>query len=327
MRKVLWPAAALLLLARAATADGIDWIDNDYDKAVAKAKETGKLVQMNWHAEWCHFCHKLADETFVNEEVIAFSNGNFVNLRMDKDKFEQIADKFNVGGIPDTLFVTGDGRVISRILGFMPADAWLAEVKQIPDRHKRLLEVEALVAKDDKNGATRLELGMLLKGTGDRAGAEKQFRAVLELDKDNARGQATEAWWAIADMELNAEEPDVAKAKDAMEKIRGLDAKNEKGRTDDAACGLAMLLMDQDPVAAREAFGKVIADFPKTNGTAQAMFMIAALKANVDGDLDAAEAGMKALAEEFPEDDWGKRAKDAVEQIAKMRGAGKAEKE
>jgi tetratricopeptide (TPR) repeat protein len=253
--------------------------------------------------------------------VAKFVNESFVSLRIDKDKFPQVAEKFGVGGIPDTLFVTAEGRVIKRILGFMPAEPFLAELKKVPEGYKRLTELEAQVAKDDKDPAVRLELGNLLKGTGDRAAAEKHLRAVIELDKDNAKGLATEAWWSIADAELTSDEPDIAKAKEALEKVKSLDPKNEKGRADDAACGLAMVLMDQDPTAAKAAFEKLIAEFPKTNGAAQAMFMIAALKANVDGDLEGAEAGMKALAEQFPDDEWGKRAKDAVEQIQKMRGA------
>jgi hypothetical protein len=52
MRKAMLPAAAVLLLARLAPAGGVEWINDDYDKAVAKAKETGKLVLINWHADW-----------------------------------------------------------------------------------------------------------------------------------------------------------------------------------------------------------------------------------------------------------------------------------
>jgi hypothetical protein len=52
MRMLAFALAAAFGCAGAAAAGGIDWIQNDYDKAVAQAKESGKLVLMNWHADW-----------------------------------------------------------------------------------------------------------------------------------------------------------------------------------------------------------------------------------------------------------------------------------
>jgi len=48
-------AASLVLglaLARAAAAGEVNWIQDDFDKAVATAKEQKKLVHMNWWATW-----------------------------------------------------------------------------------------------------------------------------------------------------------------------------------------------------------------------------------------------------------------------------------
>jgi tetratricopeptide (TPR) repeat protein len=250
---------------------------------------------------------------------------NFVNLKVDKDKYEQLASKFKVGGIPDTIFVTGEGRIVKRIVGYMPAEDWLKEIRGVPEAWKKLQEAEAAVAKDEKDAAARVELGKLLIGAGDGDGAEKHLKKATELDADNAKGLALEAWWLLADAQMSSDEPNMAKAKEALEKVVALDGKNEKGRRDNADAKLAGMLADSDPKAARTAFEKVVADWPNTDGAFEAMFMIGALMANVDGDLDGAEAQMKKVVEADPNGDWGKRADFAIKQIAKMR-KGKKEK-
>lgn len=250
-------------------------------------------------------------------------NENFVNLHIDKDKYEQLAEKFKVGGIPDTLFITPEGRIITRIIGYMPAAEFLAELKKVPDIWKQLTDLEAAVAKDEKNAQARFDLARILASGGDLEGAEKQLRAVIELDKDNAKGLALESWWALAEATLGTDEPDIAKAKEALGKVQELDAKNEKGRADNAAVKLAEILMDSDPKGSKAVFEKVIADYPKTDGAGEAMFMLGAWYANIEGNFDAAAAQMKKLAEEMPDSEWAKRVPRALEQIEKMKNAPK----
>ncbi|KAF0244551.1 MAG: hypothetical protein FD180_2440 [Planctomycetota bacterium] len=44
-------AAAFLAAAAIARADGVEW-ETDYAKGIAKAKESGKLVQLHFTADW-----------------------------------------------------------------------------------------------------------------------------------------------------------------------------------------------------------------------------------------------------------------------------------
>jgi hypothetical protein len=45
-------ALACVAAARAEEAPKVAWIQDDWDKAVAEAKKSGKLIQMNFHADW-----------------------------------------------------------------------------------------------------------------------------------------------------------------------------------------------------------------------------------------------------------------------------------
>ncbi|MCC6737542.1 MAG: hypothetical protein IT452_00740 [Planctomycetia bacterium] len=49
MRPIAWTAA--FLAAAIARAEGVDW-ETDYAKGIAKAKETGRLVQVHFTADW-----------------------------------------------------------------------------------------------------------------------------------------------------------------------------------------------------------------------------------------------------------------------------------
>ncbi len=50
MKRLGW-AAALLATAAIARADGVNW-EKDYAKGIAAAKESGKLVQVHFSADW-----------------------------------------------------------------------------------------------------------------------------------------------------------------------------------------------------------------------------------------------------------------------------------
>lgn len=50
--RTLASLALALAVAGTASAEGFAWIENDYDKALAEAKATGKLLHVNFWAEW-----------------------------------------------------------------------------------------------------------------------------------------------------------------------------------------------------------------------------------------------------------------------------------
>lgn len=320
MKRVVLSVLLAASASGAALAGGPEWIENDYDKAVARAKETGKLVHIHWRRDGCRWCADLQEKTLAADEVAAFLAEAFVNVRMDREKYSQLGQKFRVESTPDTHFLAPDGRLIRRVTGFLPAAEFLAEAKAVPAAWKRMQELETALAANAADAAARLELGRLLAGGGDLDGAEKHLRAAAEADKDNATGAALEAWSVLADAVMREEKPDVAKAKEALGKVQELDPKNEKGRLDNAAVLLARIQLNSDPKGAREALEKVAADWPGTDGAAEATFVLAAaILAEIDRNYDAAEAALKKLAADLPDDPWAKRVPAALEQLAVMR--------
>src|SRR5687767_11150767 len=102
--------AAALLFAGTASAGGIQWIEDDWDKAAAEAKKSNRLVHVHWYgSSETTWCKKLAEEAFADEALAAWANETFVNLRMDKDRKADLAARHKVLSVPDTVILTADG--------------------------------------------------------------------------------------------------------------------------------------------------------------------------------------------------------------------------
>ncbi len=124
--------------------------------------------------------------------MIDYCNQNFVNLKVNKDENQALADQFGVQGIPATLFLDAAGEKVGEIGGYLPADAFLKELQSIQDNAKKYkAQSQALndrLTKDPNDVEAHLEIGRLLFDNNSVDKAGEHFTKVLELDKDNAKG-------------------------------------------------------------------------------------------------------------------------------------------
>lgn len=83
------------------------------DEALKRSADEGKPVYVHFGAEWCHWCKKLEEECYVDADCIA-ALANFVPVRVDTDNSPDLAKKYEVGGIPQILFLDAEGNVVYR---------------------------------------------------------------------------------------------------------------------------------------------------------------------------------------------------------------------
>lgn len=93
---------------RSAKIDWLDWTD----EAFGRAKKENKPVLLDISAVWCHWCHRLDQDTYSVPEIAEYITANFVPVRVDTDKRPDINRRYNMGGWPTTAFLTPDGRVL-----------------------------------------------------------------------------------------------------------------------------------------------------------------------------------------------------------------------
>ncbi len=109
-----------------------------FDEIKAKALKENKLIFIDAYTTWCGPCKQMAKNVFTNDEVADHYNKNFVNAKIDMEKGEgiEIAKKYQVQCYPNLLFIDGNGNLVHRIAGSMPAKDFiaLAEDAKIPEK-------------------------------------------------------------------------------------------------------------------------------------------------------------------------------------------------
>lgn len=95
--------------AEAKTSDLVQWIEDDYDVAVLRAKSEGKNIFIDFWAPWCVYCLKLDKTTYMDEDVAETLNTKFVPLKLNYDKFTELSKKLGVRGLPTVMVITPEG--------------------------------------------------------------------------------------------------------------------------------------------------------------------------------------------------------------------------
>lgn len=87
----------------------------------------GKLVLVDFWAEWCGPCKVMSP---ILNEVAAESNDEFLVAKVDVDKNQPLAQKYNVRSIP-TLVAYRNGKEVARYVGIKTKSFLLKEIKNL----------------------------------------------------------------------------------------------------------------------------------------------------------------------------------------------------
>ncbi len=93
-----------------------------FDKTLAE----GKLVMVDFWAEWCGPCQMLGP---VIESLAEKYEGRAVIGKVNTDEEPDLAMSFQISGIPTVIFFK-DGKEIDRLVGVMPPDAFIQVLEQ-----------------------------------------------------------------------------------------------------------------------------------------------------------------------------------------------------
>lgn len=93
-----------------------------FDKTLAE----GKLMMVDFWAEWCGPCQMLGP---VIESLAEKYEGRAVIGKVNTDEEPDLAMSFQISGIPTVIFFK-DGKEIDRLVGVMPPDAFIQVLEQ-----------------------------------------------------------------------------------------------------------------------------------------------------------------------------------------------------
>ena len=113
----------------------ISW--NTYkEKDYIEAKTNGKIIMLDFYADWCIPCLELDRNTWTDKEVIQATK-NIAKMKVDLTHFdsqesEALRKKFDISGVPTVVFIRQDGTeaIEARIVGFATPKEFMAKLKQ-----------------------------------------------------------------------------------------------------------------------------------------------------------------------------------------------------
>lgn len=177
--------AALVVAGAARAADKeIEWAKS-YDAALKSAKESGKLVMVDFTADWCGWCKELDKKTYSDAKVIAFAKDKLVSVKVDTETPEgaKLQQKFQVSGLPTIMFLDGEGKVQGKIVGFKPPAPFLAKLDIV---NKAFKEMPAMLAKLKANPGDKVvaDVAQIYVERGELKEAEKVLEAAAKGGAD-----------------------------------------------------------------------------------------------------------------------------------------------
>ncbi|MBD2757656.1 thioredoxin family protein [Spirosoma validum] len=107
-------------VARADEPSGIKFFTGSWKDVLAEAKRQNKPVFVDIYTTWCGPCKRMAREAFPDAKVGEKFNAHFVSYQIDAEKGEgkDIAKKYAVAAYPTSLYVSSDGSLIQRTIGY-----------------------------------------------------------------------------------------------------------------------------------------------------------------------------------------------------------------
>ncbi len=108
--------------------ENLAFIHENFKEAVEKARAENKLIFIDAYTTWCGPCKQMDKNTFTDEDVAAFFNEKFINLKLDMERGDglTVQQRYKVSAFPTFLFLNADGEVVHKALGFQDADQFLA---------------------------------------------------------------------------------------------------------------------------------------------------------------------------------------------------------
>ncbi|TKC09425.1 thioredoxin family protein [Pedobacter frigoris] len=132
MKKILTGLACIMVLSASAQNREILFKEADWKTQLATAKKENKIIFFDAYTTWCGPCKMMAKDVFTKDSVADLFNSSFHNVKYDMEKGEgpALKDKFGVSAYPTYLFINGDGEVVHKIVGSMPAGEFMAEASK-----------------------------------------------------------------------------------------------------------------------------------------------------------------------------------------------------
>lgn len=141
-------------------APGVRW-EHRFEEGLKRARSTGKPLMVDFWAEWCGWCHRLDQTTYVDPVVVKLSQ-DFVPVKVDTEggrKQTEIAHRYNVSALPTIVFLTAGGRQVLKLGQFQGPGQFPKTMEAAREAAAKVMAWEAALDKDSHDPKALFLLG------------------------------------------------------------------------------------------------------------------------------------------------------------------------
>jgi thioredoxin-like negative regulator of GroEL len=127
MNRTGWLTLLVLLVATSVANGAAPARSIEFQRNVEEARKAAKPERpmvILFGASWCSWCRKMESDTLTASKVETIA-GKFLWVKVDIDKDPELAARYGVDGVPVTVLVDSQGRVLGLHGGYLPPDKFV----------------------------------------------------------------------------------------------------------------------------------------------------------------------------------------------------------
>ena len=109
------------------------WLD-DFETAVEKARAGNRPLLVYFDALWCSWCQQYKREVLDRPKVQSFVQRHYVAVVVDFDARPDLFSRFGGVGLPFTVILSAEGRLVNRFVGILSEPNFLAMLQENMER-------------------------------------------------------------------------------------------------------------------------------------------------------------------------------------------------
>lgn len=205
--RLLVVSAGLACLLNCSCLEGgeVKW-NKDLRGAAERAADEKKPLMIMVSAPWCGYCQKMLKTTFRDEALITQINECFIPVYLDADENQTWVEQLQVEGLPTTLLVSPEMKVVKRLQGFQSADQLNGQIVKLCQHPNAPVPVKPALAKkqiDVAFGGTCLvslrDDGKLVQGGNFTSTYKGRLVRFASQDHKQRFDVRPELYWPVAD--------------------------------------------------------------------------------------------------------------------------------
>lgn len=142
-------------------AGALRW-EKDFKAAKSRARADGRIIMVDFWADWCTFCDKLDQTTYKDAMVVSRLARTTVAVKVNTegraDELD-LAEEHGVESLPTIGFFTPEGRAVARIEGYVDAKSFLKLLTTAEVEGADMIGWEKALRADPNNFAALYGLG------------------------------------------------------------------------------------------------------------------------------------------------------------------------